>query len=201
MLSTPIPNSQFHFPKIPIINPNHRSDKNGWIAQWQSAGWRMLSTGSKVRIFLHPQKVRLADMAVCIRLQIERRKFESSARLNYPLLVIARYKARRGQGWGECDEVGESWRSVKPLPSGWISSPDSYRDYHSHNGESPVGRGCCLENRLFANSGSRVPTMNVGMLIEASAFESLSLRIVEQRTERWMERRKGRWSESLQLVT
>jgi hypothetical protein len=28
------------------------------------------------------------------------------------------------------------------------SSPDSYRDYHSHNGESPAGHGCCLENRL-----------------------------------------------------
>ena len=44
----------------------------------------------------------------------------------------------------ECDDAGESKRSVTPLPSGSISS-----NLITHtNGESPAGHGCCLENRL-----------------------------------------------------
>ena len=53
-------------------------------------------------------EVVLADMVVCIRLQIERKKFESSARLKE---LVEKTRC-------ECDEVGEPWRSVKPLPWG-----------------------------------------------------------------------------------
>ena len=44
----------------------------------------------------------------------------------------------------ECGEVGESQRSVKPSPSGSVVSITTTHT----NGESPVGHGCCLENRL-----------------------------------------------------
>ena len=53
----------------------------------------------------------------------------------------------------ECDEDGESWRSVKPLPLG---CGRSNRPTHT-NGESPAGRGCRLENGLGVKaSGVRI---------------------------------------------
>lgn len=52
--------------------------KSSMVESRQGAG---LSRWLKVRILLHPLVV-LADMAVCVRLQTGRKKFESSARLS-----------------------------------------------------------------------------------------------------------------------
>ena len=79
----------------------------------------------------------------------------------------------------ECDEDGESWQTVNLL----LQKLSWFESIHSHNGESPVGHGCCLENSLGVKA-SRVRISFSPLMMEVQQYKSSNLPLVDSKARK-----------------